>query len=151
MLLSTARPDRRFLIKTLHRYCMGRKTKGINAERELIHMFWGKGWAAIRAAGSGSNQYPSPDLLAGNNIRKLAIECKSIAAQSKYLPHEEVHRLKEFAVRFGAEPWIGVRFDNVDWYFVPVDDLENTGRSYRVSLQNAKRFGLLFDELIQNI
>ena len=55
------------------------KKKGINAERELIHMFWAEKWAAIRVAGSGSSKYPSPDILAGNNLRKLAIECKAIS------------------------------------------------------------------------
>ena len=53
---------------------MSRKSKGINAERSLIHKFWAHNWAAIRVAGSGSSKYPSPDVLAGNNLRKLAIE-----------------------------------------------------------------------------
>jgi Holliday junction resolvase len=61
------------------------KAKGSNAERELVHMFWDKGWAAIRVAGSGSSQYPSPDVLAGNNLRKLAVECKASGELNKYI------------------------------------------------------------------
>lgn len=124
------------------------KAKGTNAERELIHKFWDRGWAAIRVAGSGSSRYPSPDLLAGNNVRKLAIECKSIRGRSKYLPLEEVDNLNLFAEKFGAEPWVAVRFDEVDWFFIGTRDLERTERSYKVTLATSKRFGLLFDELI---
>ena len=53
------------------------KRKGTNAERDLIKLFWSVGWAAVRVAGSGSMQFPSPDLLVGNKIRRLAIEVKT--------------------------------------------------------------------------
>ena len=33
---------------------MSTKSKGTNAERELIHNLWANGYAAIRSAGSGS-------------------------------------------------------------------------------------------------
>ena len=57
---------------------MSRKSKGINAERDLIHKFWNvEGWSAVRVAGSGSMKYPSADVLATNKLRRLAIECKT--------------------------------------------------------------------------
>ena len=34
--------------------CVSKKSKGISAERELIHKFWGTGWAAVRVAGRGA-------------------------------------------------------------------------------------------------
>ena len=55
---------------------MSTKSKGINAERQLIHMFWSVKWTACRIAGSGSSKYPSPDIIAANRARKLAIEAK---------------------------------------------------------------------------
>lgn len=125
------------------------KAKGINAERELIHMFWNAGWAAVRVAGSGSSKYPSPDVVAGNNIRKLAIECKAIKGLNKYFPHKEIEELLIFAEKFGAEPWIGIRFDNINWYFTSAHDLEKTNNSFKLSLINAKKYGLLFEELIK--
>lgn len=124
------------------------KKKGINAERELIHMFWDKGWAAIRVAGSGSSRYPCPDVLAGNNIRKLAIECKAVSGANKYLPLEEISQLKSFSDSFGAEPWIGVRFDNTGWFFLSLDDIVEVGKNFRISKDIAKERGLLFSELI---
>ena len=63
---------------------MSRKSIGINAEREIIHLFWKHDWAAIRIAGSGSIRYPVPDVLAGNTLRQIAMECKSTQDTSKY-------------------------------------------------------------------
>ena len=127
---------------------MSVKQKGINAERELIHMFWKNGWAAIRVAGSGSSHYPSPDLLAGNNLRKLAIECKAISSNNKYLSSNTITQLSEFAEKFGAEPWIGIRFDSKGWYFLSFDDINKTKKGYSISNELAKQKGLLFNELI---
>jgi Holliday junction resolvase len=128
---------------------MSRKSKGINAERELIHLFWGSGWSACRVAGSGSIKYPCPDIIAGNNLRKLAIECKATRERRQYLTRKEVAELREFSRIFGAEPWIGVRFNNMDWYFLAIEDLESTEENYAVSIESAKTKGFLFEEMIR--
>jgi len=128
---------------------MGRKAKGINAERELLHMFWGTGkWMALRAPASGAIKYPCPDLLVGNLTRKLAIECKTTKATKQYLRQKQIEELKEFANVFGAEPWVGVKFTHLNWYFMNVEDLDKTeGNNYVISIESAKRKGLLFEEL----
>ncbi|HLD06553.1 MAG TPA: Holliday junction resolvase Hjc [Candidatus Nanoarchaeia archaeon] len=122
--------------------------KGANAERELIHLFWKGGWAATRVAGSGSSSYPSPDIVAGNAARKVAIECKAVKGKQKYLAKEQVAALVQFASRFGAEPWIGVRFNNEPWYFVAVDDLGDTGKHASVTRDLARKKGIILEELI---
>lgn len=127
---------------------MSQKSKGTNAERELIHLLWSKGYAAVRVAGSGSSRYPSPDILAGNIQRKLAIECKSVKATSKYLPKEEVLALQEFCGTFGCEAWIGIRFARNEWFFVAPEDLRETPSSYMVSTELVKLKGILLDELL---
>jgi len=129
---------------------MNRKSKGINAERELIHLFWNTdSWSAIRAAGSGCSRYPSPDVLAGNSLRKLAIECKSSKEDNIYLEKKEINELKEFGRRFGAEPWIGIRINLKEWFFLTLEDIKETENGYSVSVVLAKRKGLLFEELIR--
>ena len=51
------------------------KHKGSNAERELVAMFWETGkWSALRIAGSGRMNFPSPDVLAGDGSRVFAID-----------------------------------------------------------------------------
>ncbi|MFC2136190.1 Holliday junction resolvase Hjc [Bacteroidota bacterium] len=124
-----------------------RKSKGSAAERELMRRFWAAGWAVIRAAGSGSTQYPCPDLLVGNNIRRLAIEVKATADKKKYFPKEEINALKFFGKKFGAESWIAIKFDNENYYFINPEDLDETTASFVASLELAKRKGLLFEEI----
>ncbi len=128
---------------------MSHKSKGINAERDLVHKFWALGWAVIRVAGSGSSKYPSPDLLAGNGTRRLAIECKVSGASNKYFEGREIEELKVFARTFGAEPWVAVRFVKHDWLFITLDDLKKTDGGFSVSLETIKRRGLLLDEIIK--
>ena len=127
---------------------MNHKAKGSNAERDLIHKFNKNNWVAIRAAGSGSQQYPAPDILAGNNLRRLAIECKATSDTKKYLTKKEVDELIFFAQKFGAEPWIAVKFDRMDWFFLNIEDLEQTDKSYSIDIPIAKRKGLSFDQVI---
>ncbi len=128
---------------------MSLKSKGISYERELIHLFWGTGnWAAMRIAGSGSIKYPSADILAGNVLRKLAIECKSVKNNAVYIPKEDVEQLKEFAKIYGAEPWIAVRFHNKEWHFLSMDNLEFTENNAVITTENMKQKGLLFTEVI---
>jgi Holliday junction resolvase - archaeal type len=118
---------------------MSRKSKGINAERELIHKFWAAGYAAIRAAGSGSMKYPCPDIVAGTPSRRLAIECKSTSATYQYLTEETVGQLLEFSKLFCAEPWIAIRFGGEGWYFLNPEDLQSSGKAYSVNIDEAKR------------
>ncbi len=133
---------------------MAMKHKGIGAERELLHMFCTTGkWLAMRAPASGSIKYPCPDLIVGNRLRKLAIECKATKNRKQYISNEQIESLKEFARIFGCEPWIGVRFnktlDNNAWYFMSLEDMERTAaENYVITLENAKRKGLLFEELV---
>lgn len=128
---------------------MNQKAKGSKGERELIRFFNENGWSAIRAAGSGSSRFPSPDILAGNAQRRVAIECKVTKEQKKYFSDDEINQLKVFSEKFGAESWIGVKFPNDPWYFLMPEDLEKTGIMWVVSLEAAKRKGLTSEELIQ--
>lgn len=127
---------------------MNKKAKGSNFERDLIHSFFANGWVAIRSAGSGSMQNPSPDIIAGNNLRRLAIECKAVNGTKKYFTKKEVDELVYFANKFGAEAWVAVRFDRIDWFFLNIEDLELKDRSYFVDVIIAKRKGLSFEQLI---
>jgi len=130
---------------------MSRKSKGINAERDLIHKFWGiPGWAAVRVAGSGSMRYPSADVIATNRIRKLAIECKTSREPSRYIEKEEVKQLQEFASYFNAEPWLGVKFDKSEWLFLAVPDIQPTDSAFVITQERAQQKGLLFEELIRS-
>ena len=127
---------------------MSRKSKGINAERDLIHRFWNTDkWCAVRVAGSGSMRYPSADILASNKLRRIAIECKITKENKKYFLDEEIEQLKKFSDFYGAEPWIAVKFGKEPWFFINLEDMERTKKGFMVSLEIAKAKGLLFEEV----
>ena len=130
---------------------MASKDKGSRTERELVHLFNNTGiWSAIRVAGSGLTNDPNPDVLAGNKGRSLAIECKSIKGKHKYLYPEEIDQITDFASKFGAEPWIAIRFNIKGWYFLKPENLERTKSSnLAINLDLAERKGLRFHELIK--
>lgn len=127
---------------------MDRKAKGTRGERELVRLFNENNWSCVRIAGSGSSHYPSPDIIAGNTLRRLAIECKVTKEQKKYFPDIEIKQLQIFSQKFGAESWIGVKFPKEPWYFLMLEDLEDTGSCRAVSLELAKRKGLKAEELM---
>ena len=130
---------------------MTSKAKGSRAERELLTMFWENNFAGYRAAGSGSTPLPSPDLLVGNGKRYLAIECKSLKTNAKYLEEAQINDLLKFSKIFGAEPWIGLRFNNIGWYFIQPDRLKKTKNGTLIaSLDVVKEKGLIFNDLIKS-
>jgi len=129
---------------------MSAKSKGISAERELIHRFWQTNtWTACRVAGSGSMKYPSPDILAQSESRQLAIECKACKDDNQYFDAEEIEQLKQFATIAGCEAWVAVRFSREDWRFLPLEKIPTTKTNYVVSRVFAREQGLQFDSLAQ--
>jgi holliday junction resolvase Hjr len=127
------------------------KAKGSTAERDLIHKFWDKGWAAMRAAGSGSARHPCPDIIAGNIRRKIVLECKITKSERyQYLTKKEIEELKEFASKFGAETYVAVKFSKYEWFFLMLEDINETDSGYAVSPSLAQNKGLLFEELIES-
>ncbi len=123
------------------------KAKGSRTERELVHLLHQNNWASIRIAGSGSSPLPSPDLIAGKAGRVLAIECKS-GKGKRYLDKGQINELKEFSDKFGAEPWIAVRFDGKEWSFLKIDELKKSGNSFSVDINLAKEKGINLQQLL---
>ena len=129
---------------------MSTKAKGSFAERELIHKLHDENWGIIRSAGSGSTPLPSTDIIAGNGKRVLAIECKSLKYTTKYFYPEEINQLLTFSSRFGAEPWLGIRFDRVGWFFLRPEHLEKSKNgNFNISLERAKKIGVTFESLVK--
>lgn len=112
-------------------------------------MFWDHGWAAFRAAGSGSSRYPCPDIIAGNSLRKLGLEIKYIDHTKKYFSKKEIEELREFSHSFGCEAWVGVKFQRKGWHFFSIEDLRETDASFVITLIDTKLKGFSFDELIK--
>ena len=124
------------------------KAKGSKGERELIKFFNENEWSAIRAAGSGSSRYPSPDILAGNALRRVAIECKVTKDTKKYISKIDIKQLLDFARHFGAEAWVGVKLASNEWFFIMPEDMVETPTSRLVSIETVRMKGLTAVELL---
>jgi Holliday junction resolvase len=125
------------------------KTKGANAERELLHMLSGEGFAVVRVAGSGMIAETSADLIAGNSAKKFVIECKTCKDKKRYVDKQQIHDLKEFAKKFDMPPLIAVKFNRQGWWFIEPEQLEDTGKSLAISLEDIRKIGKSFDEIIK--
>jgi len=126
------------------------KAKGTSAENELIHRFWDNKWVCVRVAGSGSTQYPAPDLLASRGDKKIVMEVKVVNDTKKYFKEQEIKDLNFFAEKFGTESWVGVKFQESQWYFIPTFELEETkSGNYKIDLIQMKRQGFTFEEMIE--
>jgi Holliday junction resolvase len=131
------------------RYIRNKKGKGTLAENELIHNFWENGWVCVRVAGSGSGRYPSPDILASNGFKKFVMEVKTINATKKYFTGQEIRDLDFFAQKFGAQAWVGIKFKENQWFFIPTSELEETpSQNYVIDLITMKRKGFRFEDII---
>ncbi len=102
-------------------------------------------------AGSGSMPLPCPDLLAGKSGKSMAIECKSgKGKQRRYISKEQIEELESFSQGFGADAWVGVRFDGKKWAFLKSSQL---GRSkglenYYFDKELVENYGIPFEELL---
>jgi Holliday junction resolvase len=124
------------------------KTKGANAERELLHMLSANGFAVVRVAGSGMISETSADLIAGNYEKKFVIECKTCKEKKRYLEKQQMADLKEFAKKFGFPALIAVKFSRQGWWFIEPEKLEDTGKGLAISLEDIKEKGMSFEQLL---
>ena len=118
---------------------MGRKSKGIRAERELVQMFWENSWAATRVAGSGNTKFPSTDIIAGKEGRTLAIECRTVNNNKIYVDDNKIKGMVEFIKQSGYEGWFAIKFNRKGWFFIPVHEMKNYINLQHL-IENAKSF-----------
>ncbi|RZN64841.1 MAG: Holliday junction resolvase [Candidatus Methanoliparum thermophilum] len=128
-----------------------RGRKGTDSERELVNMLWKAGFAAIRSPASGAaTKNPLPDIIAGNGKRYLSIEVKSSSKGKIYIKKREIEDLAAFSKKFGAEPYLGVKFNGERWAFICVERLDSITKdgNYRIDLRETRQTWMDFDELL---
>lgn len=114
---------------------MTKYEKGASFERELVHKFWDSGWAAMRAAGSGTIAVLVPDILAIKNNDVIAVECKT-TTQDRLSLKKDITNLLEFSRITGARAYIAIKFlrEKPRFYKVETFVLSN---NYTISLQDS--------------
>lgn len=116
-------------------------------ERELYKLFVDNGYRAVRVAGSGTMENADCDLIAGKKGHgKYAIEVKSTRKPYKYIQKEQIENFMIFSEVFGLTPVIALRFFREGWLFIKPQQLEEKGKSFMISLENAKKKGKKFSQ-----
>jgi len=125
--------------------------RGINEERELVHKLNNLGFAVLRAPSSGSRtKLDRPDILAGRKGLYLAIEVKSTRKNIIYIADESIKQLIRFSEKFGAKPFIAAKFKKkgIGWRLIEPEKLENTGKHYRLTLNQLLSEGKSLEAII---
>jgi Holliday junction resolvase len=121
---------------------MTRYRKGANAERELIHVLFERGFSVVRVAGSGKTALPAPDLIALRHGRILAFESKAWAASNLSIPALQMNELVSWSNRAGAEVYIAWKVPHKGWFFLKPAQLKKTPKAFTISRKNALRQGI---------
>ena len=130
---------------------MSNKSKGSNAERELVSLFSEKGWRALRVAGSGVNDESPCDIISGKIGKKpCAIEAKSSRQNRIYIKKQQIEDFMQFTHLLGARPVLAVRFTYEGWLFMNPEHLEDSGKFFVMSREKAKSSGLKFSQFFED-
>lgn len=124
--------------------------KGFAYERELVHELERRGFASLRAPASGSRtKLDRPDIIAGRHGFHLVIEVKTTSANVLYIRKESIMSLLRFAERFGAQPFVAVKFKGKrkGWLLTTPSQLRPTAKGYVLAYEEALRISKKLDAL----
>ena len=126
---------------------MARYDKGAAAERELIKILWGKGFAVARVAGSGKNALPMPDLIALGKGRVIVFECKAWKGKYLSVSREQMHELFKWREIGDAEVFIAWKYPKKGWFFIKPEHF-HSNKLYSLSFPVAQKKGLTVEVLV---
>lgn len=126
---------------------MSNKSKGSNAERELVSLFTENGWRAVRVAGSGVNDESPCDIIVGKIGHKgYTLEAKSSKKSSIYITKSQIGEFITYSHILGLRPVIAARFNREGWFFINPEQLNDSGKNWVISLKKAKEEGKRFGQ-----
>ncbi len=105
---------------------MNRYAKGANFERKVVSDFWAHGWAAMRAAGSGTVSFPVPDVIGVKDRRLIVVECKTTSKDRLSLK-KNITELKKFLDICKGEAYIAIKFYKKEPRFYDLEKILTQG------------------------
>jgi len=123
-------------------------SKGANAERELMHLFFEAGFSVVRIAGSGTSPLPAPDIIAIKQGRIIAVECKARKANHLAISVGQIAELRSWAKRAGSEAFVGWKIPRKGWFFLKPGQMNNSGKFFIISQKNAMEKGKSLEQVI---
>lgn len=124
--------------------------KGANAERELMHLFFERGFSVVRIAGSGTSPLPAPDIIALKRGRIVAVECKARKAMNLAVSVGQIGELLDWAGRAGAEAFVGWKIPRKGWFFLKPEQMCNTGKFFTINQMDAMGNAKSLESVIGN-
>lgn len=124
--------------------------RGFREERELVNRLEKLGFAVLRAPASGAGtKLDRPDLVAGRRGFYIVVEVKTTRRKVLYIRAESLEQLVRFAERFGAEPYLAVKFkrSGYGWLLLKPGQMERTSKGYKISVEEAYRKGMPLEVL----
>ena len=112
---------------------MTRYQKGASAERELLNTLYEKGFAVIRAAGSGVNAL-GPDIVVLKADKAIAFECKSGYEGGLSIQEIQYQKIVEWQERSSFPIYVAWRITRQGWFFIHPSELRKT-TNHRVLTQ----------------
>ncbi len=104
-----------------------RYLKGAHYERELLSILNDRGFAVIRAAGSGGN-ISVPDIIGLKSGHILAFECKAWSKEPRLQPRK-LKDLLEWSKKAGAMGFVAWRHNN-KWEFKNAKDMKDKDKEW---------------------
>ncbi len=126
---------------------MAHYNKGANAERELLQLFWAKGFAVARTAGSGKNALPMPDLIVMGKGRSIVIEAKAWRNNNLTILDYQMQELLKWQELAGAEVYVAWRYPNKGWVFLKPEHFHKN-KHYAISFRQAQNVGSTLEVLL---
>jgi Holliday junction resolvase len=123
-------------------------SKGANAERELMHLFFQAGFSVVRIAGSGTSPLPAPDIIAIRKGRIIAVECKARKASHLAISVGQIKELGDWAARAGSESLIGWKIPRKGWFFLKPGQFNKTSKFFIISQKDAMKKGESLEDVI---
>ncbi len=126
----------------MHRYM-----KGARSERELLNVFYGKGYSVIRSAGSGVNAL-GPDIIALKDREAFCIECKAWDKGSLSLDYDQFEKLLEWEKNTSFPTFVAWRMSGEGWYFIKLEEFKKCEKSYTVTMRKTKEIGRRLEAIL---
>lgn len=120
--------------------------KGSGAERELLNNLYRLGYSVLRSAGSGVNGV-SPDLIAIKGERGFVFECKFWKGTPR-IEHDKFEELKKWETNTMLEVYLAWKVSRDGWYFIKLDEMKKTPKSYAVQKRPTMKRSRRFEEIL---
>ena len=126
---------------------MTRYQKGAAAERELLNDLYGKGYAVIRAAGSGVNAL-GPDLVVLKGDKAIAFECKSGYEGGLSIEEIQFQKMAEWQERSHFPIYVAWRIKRQGWFFILPSELRKTENHRVLTTKEARSINRMLEHLL---